>query len=86
MAHDKQVLDRWHLSEEEERAKSREMSVEFLRKADKISNPVTKLTSQWRILPEWRKRLAELMLADENSEVYGRVAPPAKFPKDKKGT
>lgn len=75
----------WSKREEQEKRRAKERSMEFMRDADKYSNPANKVTARWRILPEWRIKLAEAMLADPNSEIGQRVCPPAKFPKDKKG-
>ena len=75
----------WSRLDEEERLKARELALQFQRDAGKHSNPVKKVTSQWRVLPDWRDKMADLIRSDPGSEIGRRVCPPAKFPKDKKG-
>ena len=75
----------WQAIENSDKKRAREESREFMRKVDVFSNPVKKITTQWRILPEWRNKIVKAMLSDANSEIGVRITPPAKFPKDTRG-
>ena len=79
------VSEEWRKREEEDKRKTKVDAQDFLRDAGKNSNPVTKVTTRWRVMPEWREKLTGAMVADPTSEIGMRVCPPAKFPKDSKG-
>ena len=78
------TVAKWKEAEEEESRKARELSLKFMVRAETYSNPARKVTRQWRILPEWRKRLVTIMVKD-GSEIARRVLPPKVFPKDRRG-
>ena len=82
---DPAVAEEWSKREEEDKRKTKEDSQDFMRDAGKNSNPVNKVTTRWRVLPEWREKLTDAMLGNPASEIGMRVCPPAKFPKDSKG-
>ena len=80
------TLSSWRSIEREESERARALSIDFMREASNNSNPAKqKMSTRWRILPEWRKYLVEQMLKDKNSEIFLRVGPPEVFPKDKRG-
>ena len=79
------VADEWSKREEEEKRKTKVDAQDFMRDAGKNSNPVNKVTTRWRVLPAWREKLTDAMLADPASKIGMRVCPPARFPKDSKG-
>ena len=94
-------LSEWSAKDAEEGRKALELAKQFQVDSAKASNPVRKastslntifesalivhVTSQWRVLPEWREEMAAAMLNDVGSEIHSRVCPPAAFPIDKSG-
>ena len=75
----------WKQKENLERDRARDQSLKFIKNADDHSNPATKISARWRILPSWRQKLVVAMQENNDSEIWQRVRKPAKFPKDTKG-
>lgn len=71
------------MEEERQEAIQKEEAAKYLKESREASNPVSGVTSQWKVMPEDRECMTSAIISAEDTEIYARVAPPNKFPSDK---
>ena len=71
------------MEEERQETIQKEEAATYLKESREASNPVSGVTSQWKVMPEDRECVTSAIISAVDTEIHARVAPPTKFPSDK---